>query len=96
MMPGPLRHCDDSRRTDTRALFVGDGCEDGVDTTLIPLETQYGATACNPDQRKPPRYNGFASLCTPLQRMTDLSSTQSLVPRLGVLRVWAGPSRWRR
>jgi len=43
------------------------------DTTLIPLGTQYGATLSNPEQRKSLRYAAFATLCTPLQRLSDHS-----------------------
>jgi hypothetical protein len=45
----------------------------GSDTILIPPGAQYGATACNPEQRKPPRNAAFATSCTPLQRLMDHS-----------------------
>src|ERR671912_2956467 len=43
------------------------------DTNLIPLGTQYGATRSSPENRNRLIYAGFASLCKPLQHMTDHS-----------------------
>ena len=40
------------------------------DTTLIPQGTQYGATRSNPENRNRLRYAGFATACTPLQRLS--------------------------
>ena len=44
-----------------------------IDTTLIPRATQYGATHGKLRKRNRPRYEGFASPCKPLQRLTDHS-----------------------
>ena len=43
------------------------------DITLTPLGAQYGATRGMAQQRNPLRYAGFASLCKPLQRLSDHS-----------------------
>jgi hypothetical protein len=44
-----------------------------VDTTLIPPGTQYGATLGKAGKGNPSKCAAFASLCTPLQRVSDHS-----------------------
>jgi hypothetical protein len=43
------------------------------DTTLIPQGTQYGATLSKLENRNPSEYAAFATLCKPLQRLSDHS-----------------------
>jgi hypothetical protein len=38
-----------------------------LDTNLTPPRTQYRATLCKPQKRKPLRYAGFANRCKALQ-----------------------------
>jgi hypothetical protein len=45
----------------------------GEHVLLIPPGTLYGATLGKPEQRKPLRNAAFASLCNPLQRLSDHS-----------------------
>jgi hypothetical protein len=52
-------------------LAIFGGAEGNVhDTTLTPPATQYGAMQGKPENRKPPKYAGFAILCKPMQRPT--------------------------
>jgi hypothetical protein len=43
------------------------------DTNLIPPRTQYGATLSKAGKGNPSKYGGFATLCKPLQRLSDHS-----------------------
>ena len=54
------------RRPGTRMILVEEEYDDGIDTTLPPPETQYGATRGNPEQRNPSRNAVIATPCTPL------------------------------
>jgi hypothetical protein len=47
--------------------------EDAIDTTLIPLGTQYGATLSKGGKGNPSKYAAFAIPCTPQQRLSDHS-----------------------
>ena len=44
-----------------------------IGTTLTPSGTQYGATPSKAEKGNPSKYAAFASLCKPVQHMTDHS-----------------------
>ena len=44
-----------------------------VDPSLTLTRTQYAAVVGNAGNRKPLAYAGFATVCKPLQRLTDHS-----------------------
>jgi hypothetical protein len=52
---------------------VLDASRGPFDTTLIPPGTQYCATLSKAGKGNPSKYAGFATPCTPLQRMSDHS-----------------------
>jgi hypothetical protein len=56
-----------------RELWVEDGFEGDIDTTLIPPGTQYSATPSNPEQSNQLGNAGFATLGNSLQRLSDHS-----------------------
>jgi hypothetical protein len=58
-----------SRKWDRRCVIY----EPEIDTTLIPLRTQYGATRSKAGKGNPSKYTAFATPCIPLQRLMDHS-----------------------